>query len=111
MVVGIGRGDSPLGQRTSGKAERPDTAPPHRRTVAKIEKQASLCMLKMLAVTYDGCIDINSDTIRRAIIDDDIVKLELTDGTVALASDMDADTLLAAVRKWIIDNSKQDADA
>ena len=71
-------------------------------------KQASLCMLKMLAVTFDGSIDINSDTIRRAIIDDDIVKLELTDGTIALASDMDADTLLAAIKKWIINISKQE---
>ena len=68
---------------------------------ARLKKQAAISMLVTLVDENEGEIDINTDAVRRAFNDEnDIVKFEMTDGTIQLLSDTDAEILDEAVRKW-----------
>ena len=65
-------------------------------------------MLISLVDENNGSIDINSDAIRRSFNDDDqTVMVEKSDGTIALAAEMDGEILDKAVRKWIANNSRK----
>ncbi len=73
-----------------------------------LDQRASLCMLIKLIDENNGSIDINTDKVKRAFNDTkDIVKLEYTDGTIGLAVDADYETLDAANKKWIENNSEK----
>lgn len=66
-----------------------------------MKKQAAIFTIVTLVDENDGEIEINTDAVRRAFNDEnDIVKFEMTDGTIQLLSDTDADILDEAVRKW-----------
>lgn len=68
---------------------------------ARLKKQAAISMLVTLVDENEGEIDINTDAVRRAFNDEnDIVKFEMTNGTIQLLSDTDAEILDEAVRKW-----------
>ena len=67
----------------------------------RIEKQVAITMLVTLVDENDGEIVINTDAVRRAFNDEnDTVQFEMTDGTIQLLSDTDAEILDEAVRKW-----------
>ena len=67
----------------------------------RIEKQVAITMLVTLVDENDGEIEINTDAVRRAFNDEnDTVQFEMTDGTIQLLSDTDAEILDEAVRKW-----------
>lgn len=68
---------------------------------ARMKMQAAIFTIVTLVDENDGEIEINTDAVRRAFNDEnDIVKFEMTDGTIQLLSDTDADILDEAVRKW-----------
>lgn len=71
----------------------------------RMKRQAALYMLIKLVDDNKGSIIINSDDLRRAFNDENqVVNVEKTDGTIALAADMDGPVLDTAVRKWLNDN-------
>ena len=62
-------------------------------------------MLITLVDANNGSIDINTGAIRRSFNDENqVVRVEQSDGTIALAADMNFEDLDEAVRKWIADN-------
>lgn len=74
----------------------------------RLKRQAALYMLISLVDENNGSIDINSDAIRRSFNDDDqTVMVEKSDGTIALAAEMDGEILDKAVRKWIANNPRK----
>ena len=65
-------------------------------------------MLITLVDANNGSIDINSGAIRRSFNDENqMVRVEQSDGTIALAADMNFEDLDEAVRKWISDNPRK----
>ena len=74
----------------------------------RLKRQAALYMLISLVDENNGSIVINSDAIRRSFNDEDqTVMVEKSDGTIALAADMDGEILDKAVRKWIANNPRK----
>ena len=73
----------------------------------RMKRQAALYMLIKLVDDNNGSIIINSVDLRRAFNDENqVVNVEKTDGTIALAADMDGSVLDTAVRKWLNDNNR-----
>jgi len=71
----------------------------------RLKRQAALYMLISLVDENNGSIDINSDAIRRSFNDEDqTVMVEKSDGTIALAADMDSE-ILDISRKGVRCNS------
>ena len=65
----------------------------------RLKRQAALYMLISLVDENNGNIDINSDAIRRSFNDEDqTVMVEKSDGTIALAADMDGKNILNLLR-------------
>ena len=74
----------------------------------RLKRQAALYMLITLVDANNGSIEINGGAIRRSFNDEDqVVKVEQSDGTIALAADMNFEDLDGAVRKWIADNPRE----
>ncbi len=72
-----------------------------------LKKRAALYMLIKLVDENNGCIDINSDKVKRVFNDeDDIVRIEYADSQIALLADTDFETMNDAVLKWQTDNLK-----
>jgi aminoglycoside N3'-acetyltransferase len=68
---------------------------------ARMKKQAAIFTIVTLVDENDGEIEINTHAVRRAFNDEnDTVQFEMTDGTIQLLSDTDADILDESVRKW-----------
>ena len=75
---------------------------------ARLKRRAALYMLITLIDENGGSIEIRSDAIRRGFNDENqVVKVEKSDGTIALAADIDSEALDTAVRKWIADNARK----
>lgn len=75
---------------------------------SKLIKQAAIFVLVMLVDENQGSIDINTNAVRRAFNDtDDAVKFEMSDGTIQLLSDTDAEVLDEAVLKWKADHPEE----
>ena len=73
-----------------------------------LKKRAALYMLIKLVDENNGCIDINSDKVKRVFNDeDDIVRIEYSDGQVALLADADFEIMNSAIIKWQSDNTKK----
>ena len=73
----------------------------------RMKRQAALYMLIKLVDDNNGSIIINSDDLSRAFNDENqVVNVEKTDGSIALAADMDGSVLNTAVRKWLNDNNR-----
>lgn len=74
----------------------------------RLKRQAALYMLITLVDENNGSIDINAGTIRRFYNDEDqVVKVEHSDGTTSLAADLDGEELYDATLKWIADNPRK----
>jgi exoribonuclease R len=66
-----------------------------------MKKRAALYMLIKFVDENKGCIDINSDKVKRVFNDEnEVVKIEYADGKVGLLADADFDTMNDAVLKW-----------
>lgn len=77
----------------------------------RLKRHVALCMLISVVDFNNGSVEINSDTVRRVFNDEnEVVKIEYTNGVVALAADADFDTMNDAVLKWREDNPKQFAE-
>ena len=73
-----------------------------------MKRQAALYMLITLVDDCGGSIEINSDKIRRFYNDENqVVKAELSDGTTALAADLDGEEINNATLKWATDNPRE----
>ena len=71
----------------------------------RMKKRAALYMLIKFVDDNNGCIEINTDKVKRVFNDeDDIVRIEYVNGEVALLADADFDTMNKAVLKWKEDN-------
>ncbi|MCR4764835.1 MAG: hypothetical protein K5856_01475 [Bacteroidaceae bacterium] len=67
-----------------------------------MKKKAALYMLIRLVDENSGNILVNSPKVRRVYNDDDdIVKIEYTNGRVALLADADFATMDEAIRKYL----------
>ena len=65
----------------------------------RMKRQAAIYMLISLVDENNGSIDINSDAIRRSFNDEDqTVMVVKSDGTIALAADMDGKNILNLLR-------------
>lgn len=77
----------------------------------RLRRHIALCMLITVVDYNNGSVEINSDTVRRVFNDENqVVKIEYTNGVIALAADADFDTMNDAIFKWKDDNPKQFAE-
>ncbi len=67
----------------------------------KIKRRAAICMLIKLVDQNNGSIIVNTDKVKRVFNDeDDIVRVEYTNGEVGLLADADFLTMDDAIHKW-----------
>ena len=77
----------------------------------RLKRHIALCMLITVVDYNNGSVEINSDTVRRVFNDENqVVKIEYTNGVIALAADADFDTMNDAILKWRDDNPQQFAE-
>ncbi len=71
----------------------------------RLLKRTALSVMINIIDCNNGQFVVNSSKVKRAFNDeDDIVKLEYTDGTIGLAADADFETLHSANMDWIDNN-------
>ena len=71
----------------------------------KIKRRAALYMLIKLVDQNNGSITVNTDKVKRVFNDaDDIVRVEYTDGEIALLADAEFQTMDDAIQKWQSEN-------
>ena len=74
----------------------------------RMKRRAALYMLIKFVDENNGCIEINTDKVKKIFNDaDDIVRIEYVSGEVALLADADFDTMNNAVLKWQSDKTKK----
>ena len=74
----------------------------------RLKRHIALCMLISVVDYNNGSVEINSDTVRRVFNDENqVVKIEYSNGIIALAADADFDTMTNAILKWRGDNSQK----
>lgn len=67
----------------------------------KIKRRAAICMLIKLVDQNNGSIIVNTDKVNRVFNDeDDIVRVEYTNGEVGLLADADFLTMDDAIHEW-----------
>ena len=77
----------------------------------RLKRHIALCMLITIVDYNNGSVKINSDTVRRVFNDENqVVKIEYTNGVIALAADADYATMNDAILKWRDDNPQQFAE-
>lgn len=77
----------------------------------RLKRHIALCMLISVVDYNNGSVEINSDTVRRVFNDENsIVKIEYSNGIIALAADADFNTMNDAILKWRDDNPQQFAE-
>ena len=68
---------------------------------ARTKRNAALYMLIKLVDENNGCINVNTDKVKRVFNDaEDIVRIEYTNGEIALLADADFHTMDDAIHKW-----------
>ena len=77
----------------------------------RLKRHIALCMLISVVDYNNGSVEINSDTVRRVFNDENqVVKIEYSNGIIALAADADFNTMNDAILKWRDDNPQQFAE-
>ena len=77
----------------------------------RIKRHAALCMLIKLVDENNGCIEVNTDKVKKVFNDEeDVVRIEYATGEVALLADADYKTMNDAVLKWQKDNPQRFAE-
>ena len=67
----------------------------------RMKRRAALYMLIKFVDENNGCIEVNTDKVKKVFNDaDDIVRIEYVSGEVALLADADFDTMNEAILKW-----------
>lgn len=67
----------------------------------RTKRNAALYMLIKLVDENNGCINVNTDTVKRVFNDtEDIVRIEYKNGEIALLADADFQTMDDAIHKW-----------
>ena len=75
----------------------------------RMKRRAALYMLIKLVDENNGCIEINTDKVKKIFNDeDDIVRIEYVYGEVTLLADADFQTTNDAILKWKKDNPISD---
>ena len=68
---------------------------------ARTKRNAALYMLIKLVDENNGSITVNTDKVKRVFNDaEDIVRIEYTNGEIALLADADFQTMDDAIHKW-----------
>ena len=68
---------------------------------ARTKRNAALYMLIKLVDENNGCINVNTDKVKRVFNDtEDIVRIEYKNGEIALLADADFQTMDDAIHKW-----------
>lgn len=68
---------------------------------ARTKRNAALYMLIKLVDENNGSINVNTDKVKRVFNDaEDIVRIEYTNGEIALLADADFQTMDDAIHKW-----------
>lgn len=74
----------------------------------RIKRHAALCMLIKLVDENNGSIEVNTDKVKKVFNDaDETVRIEYSNGEVALLADADYETMNNAVLKWKGDNPQK----
>lgn len=67
----------------------------------RMKKRAALYMLIKFVDDNNGCIEINTDKVKRVFNDeDDIVRIEYVTGEIGLLADADFEAMNTAIFKW-----------
>ena len=67
----------------------------------RMKRRAALYMLIKFVDENNGCIEVNTDKVRKVFNDaDDVVRIEYVTGEIGLLADADFDTMNDAVLKW-----------
>ena len=68
----------------------------------RIKKRAALYQLIKLVDDNNGCIEINTDVIKKVFNDaNDIVRIQYVSGEIALLADAEFKIMDDAIRKWL----------
>ena len=77
----------------------------------RMKRRAALYMLIKLVDENNGCIEVNTDKVKKVFNDaDETVRIKYSTGEVALLADADYKTMNDAVLKWQKDNPQRFAE-